>query len=201
MSRAGRPRPASPRPRAPPRRRCAPTRPACTAATTPAARRPAAPARSRRVTTANASRGVRGHQSVGVVERGSRVARRPPRRDRRAPGSSTPPGRRPRPMASASRARLAATAAGSSPTWSPRLKVSNGGAETPPARVVVTRRMRTLTCPVSGARSRQSARRRPRPVCRASQQLSAQRRMKGGTSTSSSSPPMSRSHHWCAPTR
>ena len=37
--------------------------------------------------------------------------------------------------------RLAATAAGSSPTWSPRLKVSNGGAETPPARVVVTRRI------------------------------------------------------------
>ena len=45
----------------------------------------------------------------------------------------------------ANRARLAATAAGLSPTWSPRLKVSNGGAETPPARVVVTRRMRTLT--------------------------------------------------------
>lgn len=49
------------------------------------------------------------------------------------------------PRAAASRARLAATAAGSSPTWSPRLKLSNGGLETPPARVVVTRRMRTLT--------------------------------------------------------
>src|SRR5271163_1151885 len=60
-------------------------------------------------------------------------------------------------MAAASRLRLAATAAGSSPTWSPRLKVSNGGAETPPARVVVTRRMRTLTSPVSENPSNASA--------------------------------------------
>src|SRR5277367_352395 len=62
-------------------------------------------------------------------------------------------------MAAASRIRLASTAAGSSPTWSPRLKVSNGGAETPPARVVVTRRIRTLTYPVSGSRSTDSPRR------------------------------------------
>src|ERR1700751_3656062 len=62
-------------------------------------------------------------------------------------------------MAAASRIRLAATAAGSSPTWSPRLKVSNGVAETPPARVVVTRRIRTLTYPVSGSPSTDSPRR------------------------------------------
>src|ERR1700753_27254 len=55
-------------------------------------------------------------------------------------------------MARPMRSRWAATAAGSSPTWSPRVKVSNGGFETPPARVVVTRRMRRLTPPVSGAR-------------------------------------------------
>ena len=77
-----------------------------------------------------------------------RAVRRPRRRGRRAPGSSRR--RRRRPTRSPRRAvfRLAATAAGSSPTWSPRLKVSNGGAETPPARVVVTRRTRTVTSPV-----------------------------------------------------
>ena len=58
----------------------------------------------------------------------------------------------PTPMAVASRRRLAATAAGSSPTWSPRLKVSNGAADAPPARVVVTRRMRAATRDVSGSR-------------------------------------------------
>src|ERR1700754_256893 len=51
------------------------------------------------------------------------------------------------PIAVASRRRLASAASGSSPTWSPMLKLSNGAAETPPARVVVTRRMRTVTVP------------------------------------------------------
>src|SRR5882757_8278239 len=49
------------------------------------------------------------------------------------------------PILSARRRRFAATASGSSPTWSPMLKVSNGADDAPPARVVVTRRIVKLT--------------------------------------------------------
>jgi hypothetical protein len=48
-----------------------------------------------------------------------------------------------RPMPSASRRRFAATCAGSSPMPVPRLNDSYGGTDTPPARVVTTRRIRT----------------------------------------------------------
>src|SRR5690242_18141642 len=46
------------------------------------------------------------------------------------------------PAAPASRSRLAATAAGSSPTWWPRLKLAYGPRLAPPSRVVTTRRTR-----------------------------------------------------------
>ena len=48
---------------------CAPTRPACTAATTPARASDINTGTQSAVTTANANRGVRRHQSVGVVDR------------------------------------------------------------------------------------------------------------------------------------
>src|SRR5699024_8557109 len=44
-----------------------------------------------------------------------------------------------------SRRRFAATDSASSPTWSPRLKESYGDRETPPERVVTTRRIPTFT--------------------------------------------------------
>src|SRR5271166_2407446 len=147
--------------------RWAPTRPACTAAATPARASAISTGTQSAVTTTNASRAV----AVTNPSVSSNAASR---------GLSTTSMRSPwtwfihtsrlagRPMPLARRARLAATASGSSPTWSPRLKVSNGGAETPPARVVVTRRIRTLTRPVSGARCPPGgADVRPRPVCRA----------------------------------
>ncbi len=136
--------PASPPPCAPPPR--AGRRPGRRAPPRPPRRahRPSTPERSRRspppgrvapcaVTNASVS--------------STAVSRAPSTTSTRSPWTwfihTTRPARRPR--AAASRARFSATAAGSSPTWSPRLKVSKGGFETPPARVVVTRRMRTLT--------------------------------------------------------
>src|SRR6478672_5024705 len=127
---------------------CAPTRPAWTAATTPARASPIKTGTQSAVTTAKANRGV-------VVTNASVLSTAPftvpSTTATRSPCTwfihTTPSS--PNPSAAPRRLRLAATAAGSSPTWSPRLKVSNGGAETPPARVVVTRRIRTLTRPVS----------------------------------------------------
>src|SRR6478672_7399388 len=131
---------------------CAPTRPAWTAATTPARASPIKTGTQSAVTTAKANRGVvvtnASVLSTAPFTVPSTTATRSPWTWFIHTTASSP-----NPKAAPSRLRLAATAAGSSPTWSPRLKVSNGGAETPPARVVVTRRIRTITRLVSESRS------------------------------------------------
>ncbi len=53
----------------------------------------------------------------------------------------------PTPKAAAARARFVTTASGASPTWSPRLSVSYGGADTPWCRVVTA-----TAAPASSAR-------------------------------------------------
>ena len=81
-----------------------------------------------------------------------------------------PAGRRDDPgTARAARVRFSATAAGSSPTWSPRLRVAYGARETPPCRSVKTTRApgraRSISerRPISaGTRGRRTGRRRRR---------------------------------------
>src|SRR6476620_961238 len=131
---------------------CAPTRPAWTAATTPARASPNKTGTQSAVTTAKAKRGLVVTNASVLFTGTSRCSSTTTTRSLCTWFIQTTPSS-PSPTAAVSLLRLAATAVGSSPTWSPRLKVSNGGADTPPARVVVTRRIRTLTRPVSGSGS------------------------------------------------
>ena len=102
----------------------APTRPAWTAAITPASSSDSSSGTQSAVSTTSARSRLRGHQRIGRVDRCSAADRRRwPRCDR----GSVPSTRARRDRGRSSRragARLAATAAGSSPTWSPRLKES-----------------------------------------------------------------------------
>src|SRR5687768_7551657 len=120
---------------------CTPLRPACTAATTPATES------ARRTGTQSATRTHRTSPGVAVTNAS-------------APGTgpSCGPSTTATPVpctwdiqtsrssatanSRATRLRFAATAAGSSPTWSPRLKESYGETERPPRRSVTTLRGR-----------------------------------------------------------